>query len=367
MKPIVLLGEAFGANEAKIGRGFVGPSGIELLKLLAESSVIEWTAEDASFLSRFYNTSDPVLIDAIWGLHPEVHRANVFALHPPGNDITTLCGTKTDAIPGYPILVKSSKYVRKEFANELNRLGDELLEIDPNLIVALGNTPLWALCGLTGVSKVRGTTRLSTHTVSGFKVLPTYHPAAILRQWELRPTTLADLTKAKHEATHPNIQRPQREIWIEPTHDDIAAFIAKYITPGGLIAVDIETAGNRITCIGFAAGPGVALVIPFDDDRRTGRHYWPTLAAESKAWALVRGVLEDHRVRKIFQNGLYDIAFLLRSMGIKVLGAEHDTMLLHHALQPESLKGLGYLGSIYTDEGAWKRERPKTQTIKRDE
>ena len=29
-------------------------------------------------------------------------------------------------------------------------------------------------------------------------------------------------------------------------------------------------------------------------------------------------------------------------------------MLLHHALQPESPKGLDYLGSIYTNEAAWK-------------
>jgi hypothetical protein len=43
-------------------------------------------------------------------------------------------------------------------------------------------------------------------------------------------------------------------------------------------------------------------------------------------------------------------------------------MLLHHALQPESEKSLGFLGSIYTDEASWKtmRQRGKT-TIKRDE
>jgi hypothetical protein len=43
-------------------------------------------------------------------------------------------------------------------------------------------------------------------------------------------------------------------------------------------------------------------------------------------------------------------------------------MLLHHALQPESEKSLGFLGSIYTGEASWKlmRQRGKT-TIKRDE
>lgn len=51
---------------------------------------------------------------------------------------------------------------------------------------------------------------------------------------------------------------------------------------------------------------------------------------------------------------------------MKTYNAEHDTMLLHHALQPESLKGLGYLGSVYTDEQSWKQMRVRT-TIKRED
>jgi len=44
-----------------------------------------------------------------------------------------------------------------------------------------------------------------------------------------------------------------------------------------------------------------------------------------------------------------------------------DTMLLHHALQPESLKSLGFLGSVYSDEGSWKQLRRGRTTIKRDD
>jgi hypothetical protein len=63
---------------------------------------------------------------------------------------------------------------------------------------------------------------------------------------------------------------------------------------------------------------------------------------------------------------MYDVTFLWRSYGIGVRGCREDSMLLHHALQPESLKGLGYLGSVYCDEGAWKHMRTKVETIKRD-
>jgi hypothetical protein len=55
-------------------------------------------------------------------------------------------------------------------------------------------------------------------------------------------------------------------------------------------------------------------------------------------------------------------------MGFQINNMLHDTMLLHHSLFPEMLKGLGFLGSVYTNEQSWKlMSRPKTDTEKRDE
>ena len=366
MKPIILLGEAWGESEAKTKAPFCGASGVELLRMLNEAGIIDLTSEDYSYISKYWNESNPFHIDMIWKLHPEVHRTNVFQLRPPGNKIEWVCGTKVEGIRGYPPLLKS-KFVRQEFIPELERLGDEIATIDPNLIIALGNTPLWSLAGKTGVSKLRGTTLLSTHTATGYKLIPTYHPAAVLRQWELRPTTVIDLMKAKREAPFPDLRRPHREIWIEPTLPDIERFYDEQIRGCARLAVDIETSGNQVTCIGFSPKPGIALVIPFVDGRRKGRNFWSSVEDECAAWRIIQRILLLPEIRKTFQNGLYDIAFLWRSMGIKVYGAEHDTMLLHHALQPESLKSLGFLGSIYSDEGAWKQERKHSTTIKADE
>lgn len=365
MKPIFLLGEAKGRNEDKIDAGFVGASGIELLRMLDEAKIIELTSEDRSFISKFYNTGDPNNIDMIWRMHPEVYRSNVFQQHPPGNNLQFFCGPKKDGIPGMGPLIKG--YVKKEFEYELDRLADEIISIDPNLILCLGNTPLWALTNKTAVSKRRGTTVVSTHTVEGYKLLGTYHPAAVLRQWELRPVTIIDLIKAKREAEYPDVRRPKCQIWIEPGVADIEDFIREYVIGCEYLSVDIETSGTRITEIGFSPRSDIAIVIPFDDTRRKDKCYWPDRHTEIEVWKIIRAVLADRAIRKVFQNGLYDIAFLWRAYGIKVYGAEHDTMLLHHALQPESLKSLGFLGSIYTDHGPWKTERGKSFTIKRDE
>src|SRR5882757_682087 len=334
---IACIGEAWGEQEERERVPFVGPSGYELTRMLSEAGI---------------NRAD-------------CYCTNVLNLRPPNNKLEALCGTKAEGIRGYPPLLKG-KYLRSEFAGELNRLGDELISINPNLLVALGNTALWALTGKSFISKLRGTTTISTLTVDGFKVLPTYHPAAVLRQWDLRPTIVIDLMKARRESEFPEIRRPKRTIWIQPTLEDLNDFKLQYIDRCNILSVDIETAGNQITCIGFAPSRRIALVIPFVDPRRMGRSYWPTALIEQSVWGFIRNVLSS-KIPKLFQNGLYDIAFLWRAQGIKVFGAEEDTMLLHHALQPESLKGLGFLGSIYCDEANWKQMRERVTTIKRDE
>ena len=367
MKPFFLLGEAWGENESRTQTPFCGHSGIELLRMLNDARLITLTTSDRGFISDFYNRGDPRSIQSIWRLHAdEFFLTNVFNIHPPANRLEWFCGPKSEGLPGYPPLLPS-KYVQARYQSELDRLGDEILAVDPNLIIGLGNTALWALCGHTGVSKLRGTTCETTHLVSGFKFMPTYHPAAVLRQWELRPTTVIDLAKAGRENVFPDVRRPACEIWIEPTLDDIKTFTNDHILSRncGILSVDIETSGRRITCIGFATSSDRAIVIPFDDERKPDGNYWPDHSSEAAAWRLVRHILTTPAPTKLFQNGLYDIAFLWRSYGIGVRGCQHDTMLLSHALQPESLKGLAYLGSIYTDHGPWKSER-KVETIGRD-
>jgi len=334
---IAIVGESWGEREEIERAPFVGPSGYLLTRMLDEAGI----------------------------RRADCFLTNVFNLRPEGNKIETLCDSKSEAIKGFPSLGKG-KYVHGRYISELERLQSELVEYNPNLIIALGNTPTWALLGRTGISSIRGTTALSTHTVTGFKVLPTYHPAAVLRQWELRPTVVMDFIKAKREATFPEVRRLERTIWIEPKIEDLYEFKQRYINGCGRCAVDIETAGNQITCIGFAPSPRTALVVPFVDGRRIGKNYWGNGENERKAWNFVRDILSDKKIHKTFQNGLYDIAFIWRAVGMKVYGTEHDTMLLHHALQPEALKSLGYLGSVYTDEGNWKQMR-RVATIKRDD
>lgn len=335
MTKIVIVGEAWGKEEEIAQAPFVGRSGKMLTSMLMAAKI----DRRACFLT------------------------NVFNFHPKGDDINEVCGLKSTALANYPAH-HGARYVHERYAPELSRLRRELGFHKPNLCILLGNTAMWAMLGKSGIGKFRGTTELSSHTFPGLKCLSTYHPAAVTREYSLRATVVMDLQKAERQSHFPELRRPRRELWIDPTLEDLREFQRRYITPGSTVVVDIETYKSQITTVGFAPRPDIGLVVPFFDFRRKGRSYWDSAGDEFAAWVFVRRILESDKVRKCFQNGLYDIAFLWRAVGIRVRRAEEDTMLLHHSLQPESLKGLGYLGSIYTDERAWKHMR--STTIKAD-
>lgn len=331
---IAIVGEAWGAEEARQRVPFIGASGKELTRMLSEAGI-----ERAScFLTNVFN------------FQPGVK-----------NDIETICGPRGEGIPNMPAL-RAGKYVRHEYREELDRLYRELQDVQPNLILALGNTACWAVLKNSGVSKLRGTISAS-HL--GPKVLPTFHPAAILREWSNRAVTILDLMKAERESHFPEIRRPERLIYIEPSLQDMEDFYALHLAQSPSISFDIETARDQITCIGFAPSPHLALVVPFFDASRPGKSYWAEPSDELRAWAFVKRVLALP-CRKHGQNGLYDINFLWRAYGIPVRNYEDDTMLLHHSLQPESNKGLGFLGSLYSNEASWKFMRSKG-TIKRED
>lgn len=339
-RKIAIIGEAWGDQELMARAPFVGPAGQELDRMLAEANI----------------------------LRSQCHLTNVFNLHPERNDLATLCGGKRDGnvLTELPPLVKG-KYLRQEYKGEVDRVLRELREVQPNVAILLGNTACWAVLRDSGISKIRGTARLSP-IIDGLKCVPAYHPSAVLREYSLRPVTILDLQKAKRESEFPELRRPRREIWLEPTLEDIRRFIQDHLTNASRIAFDIETdRGEQITCIGFAPSEKLALVIPFVDPRKPRGNYWSSLEDELEAWNLVQSIL-DLSIPTFGQNGLYDIQYLWRKYGITVRDYAHDTMLLHHSLLPESPKGLGYLGSVYTNEVAWKADRIRgKETLKAED
>lgn len=332
-KRIAIVGEAFGEKEEKLGRPFVGPSGKLLNTFLSAAGIAR----------------------------AECHLTNVFNFHPVRNDIRSLTSGQASRIPGMPKHPRG--WIHHKYKCEIDRLFSELDSLKPNAIIALGATATWALLHDSRITKLRGYQYTSVR--GGWKVIPTFHPASVLRQFQQRPIVLSDLNKARREAEFPEVRRPPRELWLEPNLLDLEAF-EQYILNAEYITVDVETEARQITCIGFSPSPTRAIVIPFVDRRKEGNSYWPTQAEEVQAWTCVKRWLASP-VPKVNQNISYDLRYLWEIYGIPINNIIGDTMLRNHALQPEMPKSLAFLGSIYSYEPSWKSLRKDVKTLKKED
>ncbi len=340
--PIAVVGEAPGLNETLYKRPFVGEAGNELRRMLQESGL------------------DPTA----------VYFTNTFKLRPPDtdrarNDIQTFFVGRShpDADTSLPPF-GPNKYVRSPMGEHVRELFRELVAVDAKLVIALGNVALWALLGKQKISAFLGTVH---GPVGGrpFTVIPTYHPSAILRQYNFRTTTIANLRKcagvARDLGTGANPRTasptPKYRITVNPTLDQVEAFAERAVAAPE-IAVDVETAFGQIRTIAFTIAANQAFVIPFWEP--PAPPYWPTLDGELRAWRAVKRIMESPG-DKIGQNFLYDIQYLWRVHGIKVRGNIHDTMAWSHSAEPELPRALGHLAATYLNMPEWKTARVKSE------
>lgn len=371
---LMAIAEAPGENEAIEGYPLVGASGAEFANMCYEADLT------SSPPPPFPSPHEMVEYWSGQGLY----LTNVFDERPSNNQIDEFFVLKGEAEEAarelgwlsYNLPPRATgKYLHPEYAHHLERLKEEILTANPHVILALGAVSMWAVCGTQGIKAHRGAVRYATMTEH--KVIGTYHPAAILRNWKDRPIAIKDMMKAKRESRTRKIKLISRNINIAETVDDIWWFIQEMMdNSSGPISVDVETFRNQITMVAITRADNEALVIPFcflekasikglvnlargvERPGSEGGSWWATLEEEYHAWEAVRYVLALPDA-KLFQNGIYDMQRFWKPYAIPTFNAQEDTMLLHHALYPEVAKGLDFLGSVYTDERAWKLLRPK--------
>ncbi len=385
---IVLVGEAHGQSEEECHKPFAGESGKELFRMLGEAMPGLEPELHAEICRQHIFGAAWVRLREEWLAAAGVGMSNVLSFRPPQNKLDELCGTKKEVsdYAGSFVPLSRGKYLREEFLSELDRLSSELATWQPNLVVALGNTACWALLQATNIGSIRGAITQTAGRASGtvkdilggqalgapvLKVLPTYHPAGVLRQWAWRPIVVADLMKADREAGFPDIRRPKRRVLVSPTIEEVEHWSEETVTmfQSGKVdwlSPDIETASGQITCIGFARSISEAMVIPFWNRGERDYNYWRDAGHEYRAWDCMARLLESE-IPKVGQNFIYDLQYITK-VGIQPRALVADTMLLHHSIFPEMQKGLGFLGSIYTNESSWKLLRKrKTDSEKKDE
>lgn len=307
---IVLVGEAGGAQEAEAGRPFVGPSG---------SVLAQWWRAAGLQRSDFYIT-------------------NVVPVQPRGNKLETLDTT------------------------DVTRWKEELHErlallADPWLIVPCGNLALSTLLGKQGITKHRGSIyEYTDRRGRKIKCIPTIHPAATFRETDYVRCCQRDWLRIGCDAKFRDLQLPTREHYIRPNLDDLRVYVDDTLSHAHDLAIDIETPGRVLTCIGFSCDPLFSITVP------TTRDYWRD--EYEQAMMLIRALLASD-IEKIFQNGLFDM-FYLGWDKLPVSNWQWDTMAMHHALCPNDKHSLAYMASCDTREPFWKdweKDIPKGQKI----
>lgn len=342
---VLIVGEAPGSDEDREGKPFVGVSGQELTRMLNEAGI---------------NRSTSRII-------------NVTPYRPPANDIEQFFYTKTEA-KGRTTWDVGGLIFGDEIATGLEELAQEIARLRPTMIIALGKTALWALTGETAIGSWRGsmmhTTEHSPFNLMGgntppslgIRVLPTYHPAAILRQWAWRSTAIHDLKRA-----FAHIDKPwpsvERSFTTSPTLYQVLTWLD---TIHGPVACDIETTGRNVSLVGLAKSPTDCLCIPFFTNETPSKSYW-TPEDEFLIISHLQRILGDPQVGVIGQNFHYDSQHLLRSMGIYP-HVVADTMWMQHVLFPGQPKSLDYLASLYCKHYVyWKDELKDYRKLPEDE
>lgn len=320
---IAIVGEAPGAQEESLGRPFVGTSG-SLLNQMLESVGIE---------------------------RSECYITNVMKIRPKHNDFGVFYQDSGRRNP-MPELSKA----REDLIEELKR-------INPNVVVALGNEAMDALTGTRGIMNWRGSIMPG---YKNLKVIPTYHPAAIMRQYSWRTVAEFDLKRVKEHQFDRTIPKQTTDFLLDPEFDEVMQTLDEIERKQLTITFDIETIGCHVRCLGLGLSHERAICIPFillqhrnapsenlitfdlvEGPSQYCNSRW-TVEEEYAILERLNEIFLSGSIPKIAQNYPFDSTILAQDFGFEIKGLVVDTMIAQHTCYPELPKSLDFMCSIYT-------------------
>lgn len=315
---LMLVGEAPGAQEESDREPFRGQSGMMVNDCLSKAG------------------SD----------RDEVYLTNVCKIRPPGNDLSKL------------------NLIGRSIEEFLPQLFEEILSINPNCILAIGDTALQYITGFKGIKKYRGSILSAQKT--GHKVVSTLHPASLLHgdskmlSWKDLSVIQHDFNKAVEQSAYADIRLPQRNLWVARNSLDVIRFLEKY-AGNEFCTLDVETIKTYAQCIGLSFDKSEACSIPL---------FLETIPNHDLAyiWKMLSDFLHDTKKKIMAQNSKFDEK-RCRQIGLKWHDCYFDMAMGWHVLFSELPKSLQFIASYITDEPFYKDEgkefNPKFHDIDR--
>ena len=269
----------------------------------------------------------------------------------------------TNTIKEKPDDLRDFWKVRKKGTNEyhewteqgeaqLEQLLHELEQVEANVFVTIGRVPSSALLGLLKITEYRGYVyRACLPSGRQIKVIPTIHPASVLRggKWSWKHYIAHDLLKAKRLSKSPEIGWTERKLVTDLSFSETRQYLRE-LRGKSPLSFDIEVSNWEVSCLSFSVDPLEAISINLYR-AGNGQPRWSE-EEELTLWQDIALVLEDKSTEKVAQNGIFDVQFLANKMGILPKGKILDTMIAHSLMYPDFEKGLGFLASIHT-ENQW--------------
>lgn len=173
-----------------------------------------------------------------------------------------------------------------------------------------------------------------------------YYDAVAVEVWE------HDLRRAWQWATGQFKYQNEFDYRISAGSYDLLDYCYGNVGREDALSVDIETTGlnprsDKITGIAFCNKPNDAIACP-----------WPII--QNEVFDAIHKILGDSSLKKVFQNGLFDIEFLSVN-GIHVRNYFFDTRYAHHCTLPDGSKylkphSLKFMNSLYTNLPPYKAE-----------
>jgi len=346
---IFIVGEAPGFEEEQQGRPFVGASGNELNRMLHEAGI----SRTECFVSNLCKERPPRNDISLW-----LRSSLKFSTKPTKEDERR----RAAGVEPRNFVRLRDNLVDPRVQSGFNLLKKEISLVNPAIIITVGNTSMWALTGRWGITKWRGSmlhTDFDSST-SPTKCIPTYHPAAVLRQWSWRAITVNDLRRAARFRNGVPYPTPERRFILRPNFSQVENILRLLVSradlqPEGLrLSFDLETRAGHIACAGISWTYFDAICIPFMC-RERGDGYW-NLDEEVSIIRLLHSLLTHPRVRVVGQNLLYDCQYTWRWWHF-VPRVEQDTMISQHAIFSDMPKALAFQASMYCNHYVfWKDE-----------
>jgi uracil-DNA glycosylase family 4 len=295
---VVYVGEAPGNTEVKKGKPFVGMSGRLLNEVLKEHGI----------------------------KRNEGVYTNVCLCRPPSN-----------ATPNAEMVAACKP-----------ALDDAIEKAQPEFVVALGKTAAEAVLGKTVKITRERVGPPKQIKDKPYKVIPTVHPAACLRNTNLFPALVSDIGKIK-QSVYVKWEPPKWKAVDDPAKGE--RVIAELFQRGNRLVMDAEVGEdkdvqyghpNTLLCMGIAYEPGKAVVLGENALRsRKVRHDLSKL-------------IDTKQVT--WHNAKYDLGVLYR-MGFGELPVVSDTMLMSYTQnEVPGTHGLKYLGKEHLGAPDWDAE-----------